>query len=272
MPNLPEKPDDSSWLEKYLDSAPDSPERAEADRAMSSNRQMQLELQLQRQIEESLKRLFVPSAAPADLLARLQAPTPLAQPATKPRRNWAKIAVAAIAVSLIWGFLIWQFLPSRRPVIEYKNLPLATIYDQTVASGFQPYWVCKDPHEFASTFFTRQGQGLLLADMPAGTKMEGLAYTGGISPSTTTMLARTDGQPIMIFVDRASADIHPELPKTETKLHLFRKELGPLVLYELTPLNHPTVMDYLHLGDVPPETAPPETVPTLPMNNEDGVK
>jgi hypothetical protein len=253
MPNPPEKPDDSSWLEKYFDYAPDSPERAETDRDMSFNRQMQLELQLQRQIEESLKRLFVPSAAPADLLARLQSPTPLVQPATQPRRNWAKLAFAAIAVSVVWGFLIWRLLPVSRPVVEYKILPLSTIYDQTVAGGFQPYWVCKDAHEFASTFFTRQGQGLLLADLPEGTKMEGLAYTGGISPNTTTMLARTDGQPIMLFVDRASSDTHPVLPKTETKLHLFRKELGPLVMYELSPLDHATVMDYLHLADVPPE-------------------
>ncbi len=238
---------------------------------MSSDRQMQLELQLQTQIEESLKRLFVPSAAPADLLARLQAPTPLAQPATQPRRNWAKLALAAIAVSLVWGFLIWQFLPHSRQQggpfnpAAYKynnpyatmaydpNLPLSAIYERSVANGFQPGWVCNDPHEFASTFFSRQGQGLLLADLPAGTKMEGLTYCGGISPDTTTMFARTDGQPIMVFVDRASADTHPELPKTETKLHLFRKELGPLVMYELSPLDHATVMDSLHLADVPPE-------------------
>jgi hypothetical protein len=252
MPNPHEQPDDSSWLEKYLDYAPDSPERAETDRAMSSNRQMQLELQLQMQIEESIKRLFVSSAAPADLLARLQAPTPLAQPATQSRRNWAKLALAAIAVSVVWGFLILRFIPASRPVVEYKNLPLPTIYDQTVASGFQPYWVCKDAHEFASTFLNRQGHGLLLADLPEETKMEGLAYTGGISQNTTTMLARTNGQPIMVFVDRASADTHPVLPKTETKLHLFRKELGPLVLYELSPLDHATVMDQLHLADVPP--------------------
>jgi hypothetical protein len=254
MPNQPEKPADSSWLEKYLDSAPDSPERAEMDRAMSSNQQMQVELQLQMQIDESLKRLFVPSAAPADLLAKLQAPTPLAQPTVDSRRNWKKLALAAIAVSVVWGFLIWRLLPPSRPVAgPYKNSPLATIYEQSVGSGFQPYWVCKDPHQFASTFFSRQGQGLLLADMPAGTKMEGLDYTGGITQNTTTMLARTDGQPILIFVDRASADNQPVLP-AESKLHLFRKELGPLVIYELSPLDHATVMDSLYLADVPPET------------------
>jgi hypothetical protein len=218
---------------------------------MNSNRQMQMELQLQMQIEESLKRQFVPSAPPADLLARLQAPTSLARPATHIRRNWARLAVAAIAVSLVWGFLAWRFL-APQPAASYINLPLTTIYESTVADGFRPLWVCKDPHEFASTFFTRQGQGLLLADLPSGTKMEGLTYCGGISPNATTMLARVDGQPVMVFVDRASEDSHPVLPTTETKLHLFRKELGPLVLYELSPLDHATVMDYLHLADVTP--------------------
>jgi hypothetical protein len=34
---------------------------------------------------------------------------------------------------------------------------------------------------------------------------------------------------------------------------LFRKELGPLVVYELTPLDQPKVSDYLYLADVPPK-------------------
>jgi hypothetical protein len=66
------------------------------------------------------------------------------------------------------------------------------------------------------------------------------------------MLARVNGLPVMVFVDRANADTHPTLPSGENKLHLFRKELGPLVLYELTPLDRPNVSDYLYLAEVPP--------------------
>jgi hypothetical protein len=80
--------------------------------------------------------------------------------------------------------------------------------------------------------------------------MEGLTYCGGLSRYTTTMLARVDGSPVMMFVDRADADTHPVLP-VNSKLHLFRKELGPLVLYELTPLDHPHVMENLYLAEVP---------------------
>ena len=83
--------------------------------------------------------------------------------------------------------------------------------------------------------------------------MEGLTYRGGLSRYTTTMLARVNGLPVMVFVDRVTADTHPTLRSSESKLHLFRKELGPLVVYELTPLDQPKVSDYLYLADVPPK-------------------
>jgi hypothetical protein len=63
------------------------------------------------------------------------------------------------------------------------------------------------------------------------------------------MLARVNDLPVMVFVDRASADNRPTLPSSETKLHLFRRESGPLVIYELTPLDRPEVSDYLHLTE-----------------------
>jgi hypothetical protein len=90
--------------------------------------------------------------------------------------------------------------------------------------------------------------------MPAGTMMEGLHYLGGLSRYTTAMLARVNGKPVLVFVDKSSNDTHPAEPTAKSGLHLFRKELGPLVLYELTPLDHPSVMDYLYLSDVPPAT------------------
>jgi hypothetical protein len=100
----------------------------------------------------------------------------------------------------------------------------------------------------------RQGQGLLLAAMPEGTKMDGLTYCGGLSRYTTTMLAHVGQSPVMVFVDRADADTHPPQPSASSKLNLFKKQLGPLVMYELTPLDHAAVMDYLYLADVPPAT------------------
>ena len=85
--------------------------------------------------------------------------------------------------------------------------------------------------------------------LPDGMKMEGLTYCGGLSRYTTTLLARVNDSPVMVFIDRANADSHPADPPSATGLHLFRQELGPLVMYELTPLDQPMVMSYLHLVD-----------------------
>ena len=136
-----------------------------------------------------------------------------------------KVAALTTAATIVWSMFAWHFWPIMESSRYYSNLPLKTIYQNCVADGFHPKWVCEDKHEFAATFFARQGQGLLLADLPVGTKMEGLTYRGGLSRYTTTMLARVNGLPVMIFVDRVKADTHPALPSSDSKLHLFRKEL-----------------------------------------------
>jgi hypothetical protein len=79
--------------------------------------------------------------------------------------------------------------------------------------------------------------------------MEGLTYVGGMSRYTTTMLARVDGKPVMVFVDRADSDYRPAQPCGSCGLHLFSKQVGPLMLYELTPLDQPKVMEYLRLPE-----------------------
>jgi len=220
-------------------------------REISVSRELQAEVELQKRIDESLRRSFAPVAVPESLLAKLRENAPAARIVPPLRRRRMMLAVAA-AAALVWTVLGWQYLANRSKTPRYNpNLPLATIYETQVAAGFQPKWHCDDDREFASTFLTRQGQGLLLAAMPEGSKMAGLTYCGGISRYTTTMLARVGDAPVMVFVDRISADTHLRLPAGETRLHLFRKELGSLVLYELTPLDQPRVMDYLYQADVP---------------------
>jgi hypothetical protein len=243
---------DRSNLDAYLDDVLSASERAQMTREISVSRELQAEVELQSRIDESLRRSFSPATVPEELLAKLQgSPTP-DRNAPRSHRRRLTLAVTALAAMLVWGVLGWQYLASRTRAPRYNpNAPLATIYESQLAAGFRPKWVCDDDREFASTFLTRQGQGLLLGAMPRGSKMVGLTYCGGISRYTTTMLARVGDAPVMVFVDRVSADTHPRLPPDERKLHLFRKELGSLVLYELTPLEQPRVMDYLYLADVP---------------------
>jgi hypothetical protein len=71
--------------------------------------------------------------------------------------------------------------------------------------------------------------------MPAGSRMLGLAYTGGLSRETTAMLSYVDDQPVMVFVDKAQNDLH-DVAAPDGKLNVFREERDGLVFYEVTPL------------------------------------
>lgn len=249
-------------LDAYLDGTLPEAERARVAKEIAARPQLQRAVELQKRIDGSLRQSMAPPVVPPDLLARLQeatAPQPAAN-AQKSKPSRLKLVLAGSAVAIVWGILCWRMFFSsdhRSTAQAYPPVPLATVYKDAVDHGFQPNWVCKDDHQFASTFFERQGQGLLLAAMPEGTKMEGLAYTRGLTPQATTMLARVDGKPVMVFVDKAGCGSEPSDPAPETGLHLFRKELGSLVLYELTPLDHAAVMQYLYAADVPPEKTGP---------------
>ncbi|HEY4308361.1 MAG TPA: hypothetical protein VGN12_02815, partial [Pirellulales bacterium] len=249
----------------YLDGTLSESVRADFEGELGANPTLQGEVQLQQQIDQALGKLFLPPAPPADLAERLRRASMVRTiPIANQRRRWT-LAAAAAAAMIAWGILGWQFFsPTNRPPVYNPRLPLATIYKTSVDSGFKPTWVCEDDHVFASTFFERQGEGLLLAAMPAGSGMVGLAYCGGLSRYTTTMLARVDGQPVMVFVDRRENEEQVVPPAPDSGLHLFRKDLGDLVLYELTPFDAPRVMDYLYHADVPPAKVPaasPEPAP-----------
>jgi len=250
----PSNNSDSCKIDAYLDNALAAEDRDQFSREVANSERLQGEIALQACVDQSLARLFAAPSPPRDLLLRMRRSEAVASVVIPWRHRWVKVAALVTAATIVWCMLAWHFFANNTASPRYTpNLPLETIYQNCVADGFHPKWVCEDKHEFAATFFARQRQGLLLADLPVGTKMEGLTYRGGLSRYTTTMLARVNGLPVMVFVDRAAADTHPTLPAGESKLHLFRKELGPLVLYELTPLNEPTVSDYLYLAEVPPK-------------------
>jgi hypothetical protein len=245
----PQQQPDASKLDPYLDGQLPPDERDAIAREIAASRDLQGDVELQSQIDEALRKSFAPPAIPGELLMKLRAAAKV-QPAAKSRpRSWRMVAAITAAAALVWGYLGWQFFGPGPEQPDYNpRKPLASIYATTVAEGFKPRWVCKDDAEFIKTFKDHYGQGLVLAtaDMPMGTKMEGLTYVGGMSRYTTTMLARVDDKPVMVFVDRADCDYRPPASCGSSGLHLFTKQVGSLMLYELTPLDKPRVMEFLH--------------------------
>jgi hypothetical protein len=58
------------------------------------------------------------------------------------------------------------------------------------------------------------------------------------------LLARVDGKEVIVVVDRKAREKSP-LPPARSGLRSFREEYGNLVLYEVTPLDHPTILPLL---------------------------
>src|SRR5262249_3835505 len=107
------------------------------------------------------------------------------------------LAIAA-AITLLIGVpaLVWLWNGSN-PLKPYQPLiiskidpnaprarPLDEVYRKQVASGMVADWICKDQEEFCGYFQTRLGQKLKMHDPPAGAKLLGLSFTGGLSPRT----------------------------------------------------------------------------------------
>ena len=246
-------------LEAYLDDQMAQPEREAFERTLQTDADLRAQVEYQGKIDQTLRRLFVPPPPSEELIASLRPaasePSEAKIPTTAARgKLWqmARLVSLTAAACLVWGWVGWFYLgPSDSVSRGYAARPLAVIYLESVEQGFEPLWVCEDDRQFASTFLKRQGQGLLLRPLPKGTQMVGLAYLKAIRGTTTTLMARVDGEPVMVFVERLDRDRAPPAPSDLSGLHLYRKELAGLVLYELTPLDSPHVMDFFYPVDVP---------------------
>ncbi len=255
-------------LERYLDGLMSPEEAAQFEQRVAGDEHLQREIELQQRIDKSLERAFV-APAPVDILAlanrqsdeaTASTKSELAKPVDAKPNSRRRTLLTVLAACLVWivvgGMVYRQFFEDE----GYRELALAEIYENCLDAGFQPKWVCEDDAEFADTFQRRQGRPLLLK-AEARDVMIGLSYLEGITPDTTTMLARVDGEPVLVFVDRLDRDTQPEKPSWWSGLNLFRSELEDFVLYEVTPLDEPRVMASFYIPD-------PSEVPR-PANQDD---
>ena len=240
---------------------------------------LQSELKLQSKIEDSIRKSYAPPSAPAALLDELQqaadqlavepisqTQTPEATPSTT--RRWVSspwvVATALLICTSSWVLVGFDQAKSMLfgPELtnSYAKRAVIEIYQESVESGFEPDWFCEDEKQFAETFFDRQGHGIWLKPLPLGSNMVGLAYLKGFTPEATCMLAKVDGEPVILFVDKtklidfAQLEINRELPY---KVHV--QELDDLTLVEVSTLEQAHLASYLYLA--PPPEEPTGRVP-----------
>lgn len=238
-------------LEAYLDDRLSSEEKAEFERQLSAEADTARQVESQRQIDDRLRQLFSPSEIQPGHVGELLAMDRSAErrselPPKMVSRRFLLACVGGLAATLACGLLAWQWLLQPRLEPYFRPRPLAALYREAVDAGFRPYYFCEDEARFRLTFTKRQNVPVLLAEMPSDRHMVGLSYLGGLSRDTTAILCYSQEQPVVVFVDRRENDTSKATENSDSGLHVFRQELGDLVLYEVTPLGSATIVDFLN--------------------------
>lgn len=158
----------------------------------------------------------------------------------------AIVGLAGVAAWFFVGASTFSMLGPKPTVVAFCAQPLDQMYRDCVRGGFQPYWVCDDEANFASTFRTRQGVALNLQGLPDNSRMVGLSYLGGISRESTSVLATVGDVPVLVFVDRLDRDREILTGRFEEDgLHVTRQVRDGLVFYEVSPFKELHIVPYL---------------------------
>lgn len=217
-------------LEAYLDGRLTGEHRAAFEAELASDAALRAELELQRGIDAALRRRFAPPEM-ISLPASSQAAAP-----RRSRRLWRPLAVAAAAALLAAG--AW----AGWAVYSVSVDPLVSVYRSEVAAGLRPKWVCDTDEQLAEYLQDKFGRTLVVRSTRPDVSLIGWTSCSLMSPYTAVLLTRVGGEPVLVLVDRAEVDTRPSLPPL-SGLRLFRREVGGMVLYELSPLDHPTLLD-----------------------------
>lgn len=204
-------------LDRYLDGQMSPPERSAFEARMREEPDLRHDFELQRRVDAAITSLRGPIPAGIDIdrvLARSGAS----------RFRWRRWILAA-ALVLLATAATYFFWPPSMPV---------RIYTREVAAGLVPAKVCKDDDEFRHYTQERFGRAFTLADVPSNLEIIGWKYDYAVSPTMSMLLARYDGQPIVVLID-AKKRMIPIEPGVYGKLHVMRHDYRGLSFIEISP-------------------------------------
>ncbi len=246
-------------LDRFLDGLMSADEAAQFQARLAADPALSREVSLQRRMDDRLRVLLAPPARielPATARAEgvvatigaAGAPALPARPA-RPSRWMGLVAAASLALlagsgGAYWWFVIGSEAPFRQP---------AQIYQAQAAQSFTPEWVCTTDEEFVRNVRERFSQPALLPLATTGVEIIGWAYnTPVLSNRTATLMTRVDGREVLVLIDRAERDVNLRRAGEAAgapSLHLFKRRLGDLVLYEVTPLDRARVIPAFVAGE-----------------------
>lgn len=213
------------------------------------------DLKLQESIDAALRGRFTPPP-PDRVLAHLQAagkaPTPLKARSVDWRRP---LLVAACILALVgsgWWLAYNRLIPgfgdgSRMVENPRRNPPFAgptvvEVHEALLAAGYKPTLPTADPRAIAASVWRRTGQGLQPANLPSGARVLGVSEKPCLSERSLVLLMEVAGKPLSLIVDKLEND-RLYCVTAPMEITPFRREVGDLVIYEVTPHGKPLVYD-----------------------------
>ena len=260
----------TSSLDAYLDGRLGGPERTAFEARLGEDPALAAGLDAQRHIDGSLRRMFI--VPPFTGLPFDGHPTPAQaarpEPVHAPR---AAAAVAGVAISaalgdgarrwttktLLFGALVSGVVLTAVSWLAYNALAdrrqsFNEVYRDLAAVPAQPAGTAG----FESACRHSLGHQVAVTQPPAGVEVLGVGEAKVLSPKTVVLRARVDGQNVLLFADRAANDDGRAAARHDgCSLHLFRRQVGGVVFYELTPFDEPRLLD--------PYGGPPTTNPAV---------
>jgi hypothetical protein len=243
----------SNLIDRYLDGLLSEAERSAFEQRLAIEPELRAQVELQARINGSLSRSFVIPAA-----EQVMGPVRKSPPRHESASRWSIPNVlrsrwVAVAASLLLVLGVWSAWRATRPrhVEDYPAqvawYPMETIYRMETRKGFNPQWVCSTERELATTYWLQLNQPLAVP-IPPEKKGWGLSYYNTLSPKTVALLAKVNDTPVMVFADRKEAEV---LPAPDSNLHAHRRKVGEIVLYEVSPLPKPYLLDHFYVPDMP---------------------
>ncbi len=249
-------------LDAYLDGVMTPAQCAEFEREIESDDDLRMQIKIQKEIDQAFGRLFQPPSAervPVVITDLRQSETYTLPTTTK--RDWGavprRLAVAAALVAGVFGgWLTWNALQPSGVSNSYGPWrSIEVVYADSVANDMEPEWTCDTESEFADSIRNHFGQAAVIPfELPDGTAALGLAYCNSISKRTVYLLAEVNNEPVIVFIDRVETDSGQTIEES-SGLNLFSRRIGRLVLYELSPLEKPALLELFYDPDADP-TAP----------------
>jgi hypothetical protein len=193
------------------------------------------EVRLQLEIDQALKRQFA-SDAPASPIRR--------------RPKWHALAAAALLLAASAAILINTGYAERAWSWASDKLyphTLATLYHDHVSSGVVMAR-CETPDEFQAWVEANFRESVRPAPEDEELTFVGWSYDNSISRYSGVMLGEARGEGVVVLIDRLERDHEMTLPEG-SGLHLFRRALGAVVFYEITPLDEPVFIETFQLVD-----------------------